>query len=274
MTTIIDKNKAYPLARDSLNSIKILTPNGLVKGLLQETLKFSIEANYEQVMHLNEYFGTTSNLANLAVNKSLFNTGIATRKYYKGGSYIRIEPKIRIVDWEGVGSPVISTLMLMNAALPTTDKSISDIIEKIATGANFDLSNLNEASDFALFGGFAFLQGASLGNAILVGGAGSGFAQTTLGAEIKSGLVEKGARLIKEAVTNNPTPVLVTVSNYFTNEFLIENVSVEFSKEMTDAGPLYCDISLSLSTPEVAQKGAGRGATGLIIGNRNRISRK
>ena len=62
-------------------------------------------------------------------------------------------------------------------------------------------------------------------------------------------------KLIDQVSSNSPKPVMVTVSNFFRNYFIVESVNVEFSKEMTTQGPLYADIELVLSTPEVTIRG-------------------
>lgn len=49
-----------------------------------------------------------------------------------------------------------------------------------------------------------------------------------------------------------PTPVRVRIGNFFFHEdMIIESVSFDFSKEMTKNGPLYVDISMSLSSRTV-----------------------
>ena len=266
MTSIIDKNKAYPLARDETNQITIATTSGIVVGLMQETLKYSIEANYEQIMNLNEYFGDTSKVANLAINKSLFNTGIATKRYYKGGSYIRIEPKIRIVDWDGTGQPIIDTMILTDAALPSTAKNlgIKNLIALLPD--NLKAIAASPGGEFAIA---RLIQGGGIVDAGVAASTGTLLAQTKLGSEVFKKLNGVLASLAGSAVTNNPDPVTVTISNYYANTFFIDAVSVEFSKEMTDAGPLYADVSLVLSTPTVVEKGD----SGLNFKN-SRIRRK
>lgn len=277
MTAIIDRNKAYPLAVNETNQIVISTSIAPIKiiaiGVLQETLKFSVESNYEQIMSLNEYFGDTNKAANLALDKSVFTTGIATRRYYKGGSYIRIEPKIRVVDWDGTGAPVATAEALMNASLPQTNKNLEGFattikealiaIAKTLPGSE----RLNSGLEFA---GAAALLGANTTGILTAGLVGGVAADTDLVKAISSNIGAKTSELASTALTNNPQPVFVTISNYYANQFLIENVSVEFSKEMTDFGPLYCDISLSLATRDVAQKGQ----SGLLNKQGSRVRRK
>jgi len=49
---------------------------------------------------------------------------------------------------------------------------------------------------------------------------------------------------------------VVTIGQYFKNEdMIIEDLSVEFSKEMTSTGPLYADIKLKLSSAEMLTEG-------------------
>jgi len=59
---------------------------------------------------------------------------------------------------------------------------------------------------------------------------------------------------------NNVDFIRVKISNFYENKFIVESVNVEFSKEMTEDGPLYVDIEMVMSGIEIATKGR----TGLL----------
>ncbi len=169
----------------------------------------------------------------------IFNAGMWTKKFYKGGSYLKISPKIRITDWNGDGSVLRGAISLIDMCLPAYDGKLD---ARFKSFVNATVTKLEK----------------------------NGLVKTTIDAvtdEIKSipeqledlesgKTAQKLFGIFKTGLSNSPTEVSITISNFFgPKQFIIENVQVEFSKEMTEAGPLYVDINMSLSTPMVTVKG-------------------
>lgn len=245
------------------NSIIIRDPasNIQIQGVLQEKLALSFDANWDNIFNVSDRFDALRKGLSL-FDVGLLNTGIFTRKYFKGGSYLKINPKFRIVDWDGDGKVLRESNLLMNLALPGVTKTYNGaalikFAEKHTVG-----------STIAGVGATLKKVPAALGNAI------ADFAEdpnAALDSVSKFSLADVAG--IKQNVkdfaktglgSNSAYPVEVQVSNYFKHTFIIENVSVEFSKEMTENGPLFADIDMALSTLEVAV----RGSTGMIPGAR------
>lgn len=208
-------------SQDVLNKIRI----GPVEGVLKETLQISVEANWENIFNIgSSVVDNITKLSSFSGNPvGLLNTGVWSRKFYKGGSYLRINPKMRVVNWRGENNVIDDARKLTDLALPLYKaKSPSELIDSLG----------DKISDIAT----------------------EGITLPTI-----SGLKSGVNKLIDAASSNSPKPVEVVISNFFRNTFIIESVQVEFSKEMTSQGPLYADFDIVLSTPEVTI----RGGTGL-----------
>jgi hypothetical protein len=216
MSVFLDE-KVLNYSEDISNRIII----GPVEGILKEPLQISVEANWENIFNIG--LAGAQRVFSL-MNVGLLNTGMWTRKYYKGGSYLRITPKIRVVNWDGNNDVIHKAKQLTDLCLPLyKGKSFNQAFEDITL--------------------------AKVGSSIV------GVGEEVL----KDGGRGTVKKLIDQLSSNSPKPVMVTVSNFFKNYFIVESVNVEFSKEMTTQGPLYADIDLVLSTPEVTI----RGGTGL-----------
>jgi hypothetical protein len=261
------------------NSIVLVDPitNDRIIGTLQEKLQFSIDANWDNIFNVSDRFNALRIGASL-YDPGLLNTGILTRKYFKGGSYLKISPKFRVVDWDGAGIVVRQAMELMNLALPVQSKILDvgkfkGFLEKNTIG-----STLTGLGTIAKAGG-KIVKGVVQQAASEI----SKYATADLdeqATKIESALDGISSINLADATgakygidlllkigngSNSAHLVNVKVSNYFQHNFVIENVSVEFSKEMTEAGPMYADFDLTMSTIEAAV----RGGTGLKSGVRS-----
>jgi hypothetical protein len=240
MSSIFLDDKALQAAHGNLNNIIISDGSKTINGQLQETLQFSVEADYDNIFSINERFASTKALLGSA-GLGLFNAGMWTKKFYKGGSYLKLNPKIRVTDWNADGEVLRSATALIDMCLPVFNGKLDLASKKM-------INNIT-----------AKVKKDGVGSAILdgvVAGVKAGISEI---GDILSG--EEANRLLnllsgKEILSNSPSEVTITVSNFFgPKRFIIESVQVEFSKEMTEAGPLYVDINFSISTPMVTTKG-------------------
>lgn len=219
----LDERVLYS-SEDIYNKIRI----GPVEGVLKEPLQFSVQANWENIFNIGNSF--VNNVAKFT-NTGILNTGVWTRKFYKGGSYLQITPKMRVVNWDGDNNVIYQAKLLTDLALPAYNgKSVESLFEESKA------SNISEV-------GSRIVEGATEGLSEILRGDGA----------------KTFNKIINELSSNSPKPVTVVISNFFRNRFIIESVQVEFSKEMTSQGPLYADFEVVLSTPEVTV----RGGTGL-----------
>ncbi len=234
MSIFLDENEVLREDEAALNRISI----GGIDGILKEPLKFSVEADWEPLLSMSDRFQGTQTLLSFVSGSRMFSTGIWTKRFWKGGSYLKINPVMRILDKNGTGNVLRDSRTLLDLCLPVYkgDRSLSDrqkiehemnlIQEKVKE--KLTLNGLVETvSDIAALGTVEGWKNAA------------------------SGIYD----LIEHAASNGPKPVQVKISNFFRKQFIIESVDVEFSKEMTDFGPLYADLNLTLSSQEITTKG-------------------
>lgn len=253
MSIFLDEKVLENAAR-TLNNIVITDGKQTVTGMLQENLQFSVEADWDNIFSLNERFAATKTILGTA-GLGLFNAGMWTKKFYKGGSYLKINPKIRVLDGNANGTVLDAAEALIDFCLPVyngaLDLKTKELLQKSIAKVKKD-GVLKSAGD------------------AVVAGLKAGFNE--LGDILNGEESQKLLNLLsgKEILSNSPTPVLVKISNFYSNSFIVESVQVEFSKEMTDYGPLYVDINMSLSAPMVTTRG-NSGIHG--IGNKPRFIR-
>lgn len=245
----LDENSIYRESEQNLNQIVIAG----IRGILKEPLKFSVESEWEPIFNLADRYQTVQAGMSLLTGSRLFNTGVWTKRLWKGGSYLRINPVIRIVDWDGTGNVVRDVERLMDLALPVykSDKGVDDI-----TRIKRDLSPIVE--------GLSNVPAAALdlGKDLVTG--------ELSPRKLAEGAIDGFSKAIKGISSKGPQPVSVTISNFFYNTFIVEQVEAEFSKEMTKSGPLYADLNMTLATQEVTVKGD----TGLKTRRSPKVGRK
>jgi hypothetical protein len=88
----LDENSIYK--DNELNQIVIAE----IKGYLKEPLKFSVESDWEPIFSMADRFQATQAGLSLVMGSRMFNTGVWTKRLWKGGSYLRITPIIRILE--------------------------------------------------------------------------------------------------------------------------------------------------------------------------------
>lgn len=233
---------SFDNAQNKFGHIEISVTNTPVsiKGILKENFSISTEANYDNIFSVSDKFEGARKVLDFSMGSSFLNTGQWTRKYYKGGSYMKITPKFRVVDYEGNNDPLVAAFILMNSSLPTSGK-YDTVLD--------DLVQMSSEQILERFKGSALKLGQKIEDA------GKGLVAGDFAGTAIAGL--RGLKdLLTGALGNSPNPVSVKVSNFFSwDEMVIDSVNVEFSKEMTMWGPLYVDIDAVLSSREVATKG-------------------
>lgn len=201
-----------------------------IEGYMVNKFATILDANWDTIFNMD---GKLSGIRNVlgAAGIQLFSSGIFTRKFYKGGSYLNIAPEFRIVDWDGkqfqnknggVENIVLhQTKKLLRLTTP------SGAVDRNKTVPSEEKSN----SDGINFSGQSFGQ------------------VTTLAKKLAK-------KSLAGLASFSPPSCVLEVGNYFIlNDMIVNNVKVEYSKEMTDFGPLFADCSVSFSTAEVVRTG-------------------
>lgn len=245
-------------------------PEPALTGILTKPFSYSIDADwgtlgYESIIEiLPNFVQRAVNLSQAPLRASglnVGNAGLVTKKYYKQSGYLKINPSFRVVDWNGNGDPLGTSVFLTNLAIPKRtgiNYSFVSFMKALKVGVTKVLDDnffvTNKVAEGVL----------SIGEAVAKWclATGEKFSDYTIEAVGGSDLVtitKSGKDAVNEIInkdsillTASPTPVRIIIGNYFDySEMVIENVSCEFSQQMTENGPLYADFTLSLSSREV-----------------------
>jgi hypothetical protein len=228
----------------------------IIIGVMQDNpMNFSMEATWSEgggaaaltnIPLLNSLIdagGITDalvDMGNKAINPAgiSFGRAIASRKIYQQSGYLKISPKIRIVDWNGDGQPIKAASLLATYCLPTEAR-----ISEEAKAAIKKM--MDEAKDI----GEPFVK--------FLKDVTEGVRKSPTGQATIETL--KAYRKIAEAQADgmddlftlraSPSPVILTIGEYFQHDdMVIENVQFNFSKEVTAQGPLFLDAEIQLSS--------------------------
>lgn len=238
----------------------------MVIGVIRDHVEFSVAANYTEFGGVAQAAlpGVTAVVSTVfdKINAGASVTGIAnigavyaSKKIYQKSGYLEISPSIRIVDWKGVGQPLLSTKLLAYLCLP---KSVANVYEKYKefvadvdklTGTsknNFLLSSLSQAE--------SFVEGIKSRAAGSTGDVNDNIPSTGDAVSV----VNRGGNELVDGLDDvitlraSPVPVTVEIGQFFRrSDMVIENLSFTFSKEMTRSGPLFVDVNLQISSRKI-----------------------
>jgi hypothetical protein len=177
------------------------------------------------------------------------NLGMSSKKIYSSSGYLELDLDFRIVDWKGTGQPLKSAFLLSAMALPKNK-------------ANYTASqvSINTIDKFIKFFGSAIADKNMVNQT-----------SNDLMKLIKDtfGIAEEGVIKILNAapgmngkeitgylnspefftLASSPLPVTIKIGQYFEHsDMIIETVGTEFSKSMTEFGPLYSDFKIHTSS--------------------------
>lgn len=235
-----------------------------ITGVMSSKININMEAEYDDldlggmvsnlplVGGLLNSVGNVAGTAFAATGQGLNNVGLFTRKFYKKGGYLRIEPEFKVVDWDGTGLTILTAAYLLNYCVPKrgeTLDSIDSIIDEIGrrAGLGSDLIERGINGVKRAVEGLTNKEDAKkLNEAYENNEAAKRIGDTTL--KGTKTLIDEGLQ-----ITSSPTPVSVYISNYFTHyDMIIESVGVEFSDKITKAGPIQADFKVALSSREAS----------------------
>jgi hypothetical protein len=245
-------------------------------GVINERINISMDPEWDvlNLASIVSNFPKIESLFNMAVapmaaaGVSLTNAGLVTEKFFVKGSYIQIEPTFKVVNWNDDGQPLKAATILLNLCTPKKSSystSVGSVYDKLMQEVK------NQGTKDSLIGvlakGFEGLIDGTVNikNKIV----------NKLPDDI-GGSLNKGIDVVKMGefmLTHSPPAVSVKIGNYFNHpEMILENISVEFSEEMTKTGPLFAEFKCTLSSKSMPiLAGDDKFSTGLKL-NQNRIT--
>ena len=243
--------------------------DAFIVGMLTSPISISLNANYD-TMNIGSVISNipiVGDIANAvgpvmqygiaaAGYADISKTGLFSKKFYTSSGYLFLNPQFRVVDWEGTGKPLSTACGMLNFCLPKRVANIDDALRKLKEG----LENVVLA-----ISGLSIEDQEGLLNTIQTfGSKGSSFLSNNILSPVLKGTIND-PKFIKRALDNtirdpealvissSPTPVYIKIGDYFEHpDMVIEHVGVNFSKQMTKAGPLYVDFDVQLSSRSAA----------------------
>jgi hypothetical protein len=198
------------------------------RGILQNNFTYNVNADWEAKLANINLPGAGKVIKALTGDTS--RTGIFTEKFYQGASYLVINPKFRVVDWDGDGIVIQNAVKVINKLLPLgNNKTVSETYGDVSTLAGELKSNLRE----------------NIGTSLV-----TTLADPVAAAKnVVNDTVDAAIGVANKYLWGEPEPVRIKIGNFFDmNNMILESASIEFSKEMTRNGPLYADFECQFSS--------------------------
>jgi hypothetical protein len=245
-----------------------------VIGIIQKSgLNFSIDATWESLgdiggsvlpqgaQFVKAVYEKINNFSMIAGNADVGSV-VASRKIYRKSGYLIITPNMRIVDWKGIGQPIMSSLLLATYATPHPDPLVTSeaLLAEIKSTVNGMLETMKAKKNepgatmtqrvagviIEWTEGVLTVAGEAIDNVdnITTGGF---FGKTIESAKTNLADIDKDLSL-----RSSPVPVTLSIGTFFKRkDMVIESIKFDFSKEVTASGPLYVDIDLTLSSRKI-----------------------
>lgn len=245
--------------RNSDNNTNIIriyfSDGGFVSGFLLEPLGMAADAKYDTFFNFDGKLGLLGEILGFAGGIQFGKAGFWTRQYYKGGSYIKVDGKMRIVNWTSDDIVLDSIETLISRCMPT--QSIS---EDIAKSNLIGAANLQTSKNQLPNSPVPLKEGETLESR-----------QEALNAESAKnkfmGFIkevgQKGIKIIDDAVTGSPSRATISTNYINLPDMVLKSVNCVPSKELLDNGyPLYADIDFSFEQREIKTQGDIRSMIG------------
>ncbi len=217
-------------------------------GVMSEAISINMDPEWDtlNLASMVSNFPVMEKIFNLAsapmaaIGVSINNAGLTTEKFFVKGSYLQIDPTFKVVNWNDDGAPLKAAFLLLSLCVPRKNyigESASDIYGSLK-------SKIAEMP-----GGDTLIKSLEVLEGVYTKGS-----QITRGVRNWASDKLNGGKDLTQIssnmmLTNAPPTVYVNLGNYFTHpEMIIENVSIEFSKQMTKTGPLFVEFKTTLSS--------------------------
>jgi len=232
------------------------TPEYALKGVLKGGVNFATQANWG-ALELDSYLGglvSNNKLLNFlkgAVNvtQTLGGTRLETeledKKFYTGGGYITLPLEIRVLDDDNSGKVLEAAVLLMGLTTAretnavNLKESIDKMTELLPESTKKIINAIGEGTTAVIDHGLKYIP--------------TGGADKT--SKLLNAAVKSAGRGVDEALeadirlTEAPTTVSIEIGKWFTLvNMVIDNVSVAFSPNMSEQGPMFADFSIQASS--------------------------
>jgi len=238
-------------------------------GMLNNNISYNLSADWStsnnQVSSIAQGFssgimGTVAGMGRQA-GVELGSAGYVTRKIYKGGTDLSISVSMRLFDsttnlnddentFTNPSASVIDGVKWINSIMIPANKAelTIDEMEKMTTQLAGDQQSDEEKVESAE---------AERAGQDRINNTRDAVSSTTAGAKVLSVYDTMKGNLNTELgafgvnLTASPPPIRVYIGKWFyIKEAIVTDASFNFSSEMSTKGPLYCDVTLTISTRE------------------------
>jgi len=196
----------------------------------------------------------------------------ASKKIYQKSGYLTLKIPMMVVDWNATGQPLMTALLLSTYCLPSDalGEEFKKLMGELDDMLNQSIENMKESENRVektagnLVGaGKNMAEGAVIKVKDLLQQT-NDFIQTNEYAKnlqyLQSNVVGDFGELF--TLRSSPAPVEVQIGKFFSNkDMIIEGLDWTFSKEMTEAGPIYAKFNLNLSTRTILSSPKSIGLT-------------
>lgn len=235
------------------NSINIQFADGAkVNGYLLEPLGISVDAKYDTFFNMDGKMGLLGEILGFVGGIQIGKAGFWTRQYYKGGSYIKIEGKMRIVNWDTTDYALDAMETMIARCMPTETTSVGRAAKDIKNAAGKALGLTKEIPE-----GLKAEDANSPKDEF----------QKQKQQKDEEGLINKalefGSGAIESLATGAPRPATIITNFMNLTDMLLTSVNCTPSKELTfGRKPLYVDIDFSFMQREIKQQNQIRNMIG------------
>ena len=254
----------------------------------QGGLTFSIPSNWRDlggmgesllpdgIKRLEGVFDNVNNALQIGGAASL-GSAFASKLIYQQSGRLDINIPMMVVDWQGIGQPLMTAILLANYCLPRNivGGSMGEVFNGLNDWVNEQLEKLKNNENVG-----EQIVGNGL-DAVKKVGEGVVITAEQMLQQAQDYIAERN-KVAGDALENykntmgegledlttlrsSPTPVNVEIGQFFKKgDMVIKNLQYTFSKEMTKAGPLYVKFNLELSSRKIM---VGAQDCGLFLNN-------
>jgi hypothetical protein len=242
-------------------------------GVIKNNISFSIESNWTDLGNIGStifpsgsstvknFMDKGNSVANV-LGFSDLTASFASKLIYQQSGRLSISPQMRIVDWNGTGQPIFSSLLLAAYCLPRTyfspsseeTKKTMEWLTEEGKRIYNEMKAKQSDTGQKMIGAIentaeAIAEGVEEGIKLV-----GSFVDKTMGDGYSKRLLDESVDGLDDlfSLRSSPSPVTIEVGKYFKRtDMVIENVNFEFSKEVTENGPLYVDIDITLKSRKI-----------------------
>jgi hypothetical protein len=236
-------------------------------GVIKEGVNYNIKANWSEYGGIASTAYPTTTLAVRGafekVNATTSQLGFAnigaaysSRKIYQKSGYLIITPSFRVVDWKGEGQTILAAALLAYYCVPKQSENLENLAQALDRNKEKLLpkiqnDKLKSAAEDLIEGGVNVVEGVNKVYKNQLSNLKNNLKKLDANAKARA---EEQIDDLEDAISlrSSPVPIKVRIGKFFTHtDMIIENVDFSFSKEMTQSGPLFLDVNLSLSSRKI-----------------------